>query len=287
VAAAGNEEQLNYEGHAGHGLVSIASSSAGKLRELHIEWRAAECERPDFFYGETTVIGFKSRRAARTFVAHGTETTHPGQGLTAKVTVRGRGELVRSRARWEGRWSADVQVSLNGQPYDTCHLDRIKWHADLVPADYVHTGSFDLDGSPGEYVSQGEDYHYTFPQDLVSIGGTGDGFTLEVGDWNGSFGAPTKLQPGTTYENANRFGDGGNPEIDFNGMGRGCNETSGEFTINKYAIRNRQVRTVSMTFSQSCDGGDPPLLGSLNLSVHPPAFTKSRAKTIEARGRPR
>ena len=136
------------------------------------------------------------------------------------------------------------------------------------------SGTWTMTSDPGDWVGQGQSYAFSQPDDRIESGSglnrNGVGFSAYAGGtyWSGIIGAPTgqQLVPGTTYANATRFGDATHPRLDVSGDGRGCNATTGQFTIidinfGPYGYLN----SVHLTFEQHCEGLAPALRGDINL----------------------
>lgn len=93
----------------------------------------------------------------------------------------------------------------------------------------------------------------------VSGGPSGDAFDL-------TFAAPPgeTLAPGS-YDNAQRtaFRSAGHPGIDIDGDGRGCNETSGRFTVLDVAP---DLSRLWLVYEQHCEGAGPALFGEVRYN---------------------
>jgi hypothetical protein len=96
---------------------------------------------------------------------------------------------------------------------------------------------------------------------------------VESGDlWQGRFSAPAgqQLVPGV-YTDARRFEDATHPGLDVGGAGRGCNATTGQFTVLDVSYGPYgYLESVHLTFEQHCEGLVPALYGEIDL-VGPPA----------------
>jgi hypothetical protein len=90
---------------------------------------------------------------------------------------------------------------------------------------------------------------------------------LETHYWTLDLAAPAgkQLQVGN-YPNATRypFQAATVPGLDFSGMGSGCNQLSGQFSISAIEYDSAgKVRRLHATFEQHCEGAGPALLGEI------------------------
>ena len=123
----------------------------------------------------------------------------------------------------------------------------------------------DMASDPGDYIGQGRPWHYTVATGLIEAWGTRQRVTFSIDGndatyWTADFAAAPGdiLAPGT-YLNATRYPFNGNgPGMDVSGNGRGCNQLTGQFTVNSTAWwTDGNVRSFSVTFEQHCEGGTP------------------------------
>jgi hypothetical protein len=80
--------------------------------------------------------------------------------------------------------------------------------------------------------------------------------------------------------------------MDWSGNGRGCNEITGTFTVNKIAVSldGTSMKYVSLDFEQHCEGGVPALHGKIRYRMPgpdttPPAIPGSLTVTRSSTGR--
>jgi hypothetical protein len=143
------------------------------------------------------------------------------------------------------------------------------------------SGTWTMASDPGDFIGQGSTYSFSAPADGlelgsgVSEGGVGVIARPGTGDyWQASFTAPTgvRLAPGV-YANAQRFSDATHPGLDVAGAGRGCNQTSGSFTVLAISFGPYgYLRSLHLTFEQHCEGAPAALRGELDLvGPEPPA----------------
>jgi hypothetical protein len=128
--------------------------------------------------------------------------------------------------------------------------------------DYIGQGWTSLQQAPTSTITPTIDA--SFNHLSVSINGSTG---LSAIWWNLNMQAPQgqQLVPGT-YLNATRwpFQATTVPGLDFSGDGRGCNQSSGNFTITDAAYgAGGVVQRFSATFEQHCEGGGPALRGTI------------------------
>jgi len=140
------------------------------------------------------------------------------------------------------------------------------------------SGSFTMTSDEGDYIGQGKSY--SFPARALTLGLIQDGISVGVltnDRWGVSLVAPTapdgtrqRLKKGV-YKNAERFADALHPGLTVAGAGRGCNESTGRFTVldAKYGP-NGYVRSLHATFEQHCEGLEPALRGEVIVAAPPP-----------------
>jgi hypothetical protein len=164
----------------------------------------------------------------------------------------------------------------------------------VVQAQAVTSTFLNLTGQPGDFVLGGQTR--TFTPDTATFFESYDGSLLQVNVntpgfaefWTVELAAPpgSPLVPGT-YLNAVRavFRGPGQNGIDIFGDGRGCNQTSGSFTVNEavYGPHN-YVQTFDATFTQFCDNATAPLTGEVSIANPPPPPDLSLTPTVAAQG---
>jgi hypothetical protein len=137
-----------------------------------------------------------------------------------------------------------------------------------------------MTSDPGESIAEGRSYSFSAPGDGLE-GGSGLGehgvgvFARPAGTsdlWSGRFAAPTgqRLLP-AVYTDAQRFEDATHPALDVSGAGRGCNATTGQFTVleSSYGPYG-YLKSLHLTFEQHCEGFPAALRGEINLVGPPP-----------------
>jgi hypothetical protein len=152
------------------------------------------------------------------------------------------------------------------------------------------SGSLTMTSEAGDYVGAGEVWAYDARADAISVGserwGTARAFVSAAnGDfWLLQFTAPggARLSPGV-YANAQRSADDSHPGLDVEGMGRGCNDTSGSFTVwgvsyGPYGY----LQSLHATFEQRCGVSSAALRGELDVIAPPAPAPIGVAVTVDA-----
>lgn len=151
------------------------------------------------------------------------------------------------------------------------------------------SGTLSFSGDPGEPISGGQSYEYSAGAvQMFDVGGSRDENGLDVAIdsepgtlWRLIVSAPDgqKLTEGTTYTGAKKwpYVQPGDPQLEFagidNGTEKGCNTTSGSFTIEHIAFGPYgYVRELDVAFEQYCNGSTVPLRGAVHAVMpDPPA----------------
>jgi hypothetical protein len=135
----------------------------------------------------------------------------------------------------------------------------------------AQTASLALQSAPGDYIGEGKTYSESTPTDAFVSRSDENAVTIGVtaadgNFWTLEFAAPLgkQLKVGTTYTGAvdvlSRTGT--QPGISIGGDSRGCGSDTGSFTVTELAFAAYgYVQNFHATFSQSCEGVDPPLTG--------------------------
>jgi hypothetical protein len=151
------------------------------------------------------------------------------------------------------------------------------------------TGTLSFSGSAGDFIAGGESYSYSTSKGdvlIISASSTGSTVSIAVTGYNGDWwtldfgapgtvapinGKPAVLVPGT-YGAANRYPFNGNgPGLSLYGNGRGCNTSTGSFTIIDAVFGPPgYVKKFDATFVQHCEGGTSAASGQVHIS-NPPA----------------
>jgi hypothetical protein len=150
------------------------------------------------------------------------------------------------------------------------------------------TGTLSFSGSAGDFIAGGESYAYSTSKGdvlIISASSTGSTVSIAVTGYNGDWwtldfgapgtvapinGKPAVLVPGT-YGAANRYPFNGNgPGLSLYGNGRGCNMSTGSFTIIDAVFGPPgYVQKFDATFVQHCEGGTSAASGQVHISKPP------------------
>lgn len=137
----------------------------------------------------------------------------------------------------------------------------IKYRA--YPLSYAYTSD------AGDWIGQGVSQTHTGATSTFSLSGSADGVQYGVSGkreyWSASIAPPAgeQFKVGTTYA-TERFRGPDVGELDLGGNGRGCNSSTGEFTVEKLALNgDGTVKAFAATFVQHCEGGTPALRGTI------------------------
>lgn len=127
---------------------------------------------------------------------------------------------------------------------------------------------FEVKGESGDYVTRGQAWAYASPRYHAWVWGDGTHASLDmnrypdgVEDWNADFAAPPgqRLEIGRTYTNAWRYPfNEDSPGISLSGLGHGCANESGEFTVHEFALDRRgHIRRLRVSFVHYCESWGP------------------------------
>ena len=152
--------------------------------------------------------------------------------------------------------------------------------AGTAQAQAVSTGTLSFSGDAGDYISQGKSWSYsTSKGDALTVSSSnGSLVSVSVNAYNGDWWTLDLDAPGTqvltpgTYSAAHRYPfNGTGPGLDLSGVGRGCNQLTGSFTVSK-AVFGPQgyVQAFDASFEQHCEGGKPAARGEVHISNPPP-----------------
>lgn len=153
----------------------------------------------------------------------------------------------------------------------------------LAASSQASVARFTMEATPGDYISGGKrvDNVYSSADPLLTLNEakfynsgteaaptTGSlSFQFSRSPWkvvddqyttlsfgSGSF---TPFAAGENYMNAERapFASVGHPALEVNYNHRGCNNLTGNFTVNQLSFRAGALDTFGVSFNQSCDGG--------------------------------
>jgi hypothetical protein len=135
--------------------------------------------------------------------------------------------------------------------------------------------TFTLSGDADDYLTQGQSYAYsTSGGDEVYATLRNAGYaTIEVdaanGDgWHLDLYAPRgqQLQPGT-YTGATDYPTRTAPGVALRGNGRGCGNSTGEFTITALTVESGRIAELAADFEVHCESGVPAARGHVEISA--------------------
>ena len=135
---------------------------------------------------------------------------------------------------------------------------------------------FEISGDDREYITDGQTYSYGPPNDAITVWAVPERvrFAIETADdnrWSGVFAAPPgeQLVAGRTYTGARRYPfNESSPGMEIDGMYRGCNEISGEFTVHEIAFDDRGLLDrFLVTFAQQCVGHKGTARGTIEFTA--------------------
>jgi hypothetical protein len=145
---------------------------------------------------------------------------------------------------------------------------------------------FRFTSDPSDYIGQGQTRMFTpadssFDAGMVNYDNRPSDrqfrariFPIAGGFWYVNFAAPPGevLVPGS-YPNATRLGfeGAGQPGMDIDGDGRGCNSLTGNFIVKSLSLApDRSIRLFDATFEQHCEGSTAALRGEILIDNRPP-----------------
>jgi hypothetical protein len=173
---------------------------------------------------------------------------------------------------WKGTLKAAVVVLWKGRRIDRCASRNVRWTGTgyLPVLGTAATGSFQMHGDPGEYLSGGSSYSYTAPPTQMRADAGGRLIYVEVGGWFLHFDAPRGevLRTGT-YSNARGPINEPGPTLSIGGHGRACS-SAGSFTIHSIDVDHHyRVRSADISFELRCNGAAPALRGRVSFTRTP------------------
>lgn len=136
-----------------------------------------------------------------------------------------------------------------------------------------------INSDTGDYIGQGKKFQISSTQaEFVYRGNSDGGISLSINNpprelglwWNFDIAPPSgeTLKVGH-YPNATRypFQESTEAGLSFTGDGRGCNRSTGNFTVTKLSYNfDGSLRELDVDFVQHCEGGTSALRGSLKFA---------------------
>lgn len=163
-------------------------------------------------------------------------------------------------------------------------------------AQTAQTASLSFTSDPGDWIGGGATSSYsTTAGDTFGVSGANNDGVITVsvnaadGEWwylNLAAPSGQALAAGD-YTGATRypFNIAPNPGLDFTGDGRGCNTSTGSFTINDVTFGPEgYVQQLDATFVQHCEGGVPALTGKVHIQNPPPPPALDLGLTVATDG---
>ena len=133
--------------------------------------------------------------------------------------------------------------------------------------------SLAMTSDSGDYIGGGKSWNHSHSSDRISVSATRNHlhFSIDTPDggwWHGDFAAA----PGATlgvghYPGAQRYAFRDGNGLDIGGMGRGCNQLSGHFTVHELVWQGDQLRRARVTFEQHCEHAEPALRGTFDFTA--------------------
>jgi hypothetical protein len=268
--------------------VKVIVNESGRVQRMDIAWRANDCRRRGTFVRNATILRPPPRRAsADAFTVAGSYRVRDKGGIRIRIRVSARGTRTFDPAnplteQWAGTFRSRSTVRRRGLVVDRCRL-RTTWSAGLPQAQprpprttdplqpVAGAWSAQFTSDQGDYIGQGQSWSFGPPADGLQVSAGRSLVMLATRDWNAEFEAPVgeQLEPGRTYDGALRypFNDAA-PGLSISGDGRGCNELSGTFTVNRIEFDAAgTLRAFEVTFEQHCEHMTPALRGTWTFTA--------------------
>jgi hypothetical protein len=127
--------------------------------------------------------------------------------------------------------------------------------------------SWSMASDSGDYILAGQPYAYDASSGMI-LQGTSTGITGSVDGWHLTVEPADGdvLEAGRTYAGATRwpFNEAGEPALDLDGHGRGCNTLKGTFSVQELTFDlSGDLASAVLTFEQHCEGQAPAAYGSI------------------------
>jgi len=268
--------------------VRVVVAESGRVQRMVLSWRANDCRQRRSSVRNVTVFRPLPRRAsADAFTVAGSYRVRDRGGIRIRIRVSARGTRTFDPAnpvaeQWSGTFRSRATVRRRGRVVDRCRL-RTTWSAALPEAQprpprttdplepVAGAWSAQWTSDQGDYIGQGRSWSFGPPADAMQVSASRTLVMLSTRDWYAEFEAPVgeQLESGRTYEGARRypFNDAA-PGLSISGDGRGCNELSGTFTVNKIEFDAAgTLRAFEVTFEQHCEHFTPALRGTWTFAA--------------------
>jgi len=216
------------------------------------------------------LVRYRTRFAGR-FRADGATGT---LRLRARVFTRG-GKRLRTRCdsgtrTWNAAFADDTPTPITGPSIPPPPNSPAEPRQPAIGA-----WSLRMTSDAGDYIGQGQSWTHGPSTDTLRVWGSPTLVRLYLtnaeGWWDANVAAPpgAQLAAGATYENAHRFPfNDGSPGFDLGGYGRGCNESTSRFTVDRISFDpDGTLRTFQVTFEQHCEHAQPALRGTWTFNA--------------------
>ncbi len=195
-----------------------------------------------------------------------------------EAAITGRRHVKRGRPggeQWTGTFALTLTLYRDDEVEGRCRTRTQRWRA---WREGYGVGTWRMTSEPGDYIGDGASYAYDRRNATISAIGDRRHVTARVqardgAYWDAEFAAPKgqRLRRGARFTATRRypFNDDA-PGLDVTGQHRGCNTSSGEFTVTRATFDRRgRMRSFAATFVQHCESGAPALRGSISYRSHP------------------
>ncbi|WP_374517798.1 DUF5018 domain-containing protein [Undibacterium squillarum] len=140
---------------------------------------------------------------------------------------------------------------------------------------YLLSDSTDYIGAGGEYLYQGA-------TDRIQVS-NGSSLSVITGGWYANFAKMNSIPQLTVgyYPDLKRypFHNPAKGGLDWSGNGRGCNQLSGWFAVDKVKYVNNVLNEIELRFEQHCEGATPALRGKVYWSAQNPSISPIKTLT--------
>ncbi|HEX8083742.1 MAG TPA: hypothetical protein VF529_05585 [Solirubrobacteraceae bacterium] len=299
AAAAPAEAAKVFEGTTGQSRrITLRVGDDGRIQRIVVRW-TAPCARRGTVLSDTTFIRPARRLTTpQAFRSSGGYRYRARGGWQMRVRMRMRGTLEEGSDGsqvWSGTFRVSVAVRRRGRPYGHCRLPATLWSAvppvvatdepqtspppsDPTPPPPLPPGTwrFEMTGDPDDYITGGRSWVHEPPSDTLSGTGGNGGVSFRIdtsdgGSWHADFRPPPgqRFEVGKTYEDARHYpSNGDHPGLAIGGMGRGCRELTGRFTVHELGIDDQgRLTRARISFEQHCENGPPAARGTFDYTA--------------------
>jgi hypothetical protein len=264
-----------FEGETARGgEVTLDADDNGRPSEVTVRWRTRCHGRTVAALTALTIPPQTSR--PRTFSVVRTDTIGLARGrydAIVESAVSGASHGHRGAERWAGAFEATIRIVRfgTGRVVARCSLAPRHWWAarEGYGVGHWHTTS---DGP--DYVTGGHTLRFGPHNAHVEAYGGRRQITFNVVErdgerWSALFAAPRgrALAPGRRFTHvADEPFQDGLAQLDVYGVGHGCDDVTGEFTVRRARFDARgRMRAITISFVQYCEGVAPALRGTVSF----------------------